>query len=389
MQRFNHHNEQPTIAELIGESPEDTYLFFEPHRKKNDNTSAPLLIPEHQRFYVWTENRKSPLIDSIMENCPLPLMVFTEHIIDGKVVRFVQDGQQRLMTLQKFMLGEFKWNGNKSFSELSALEIRRFLSYRVNCVIIVNPTQGQVADIFERLNCGKPLTDNDKFFNRRDSPVISFILCELINHPVLSQYFRKYTGLNVEAKTRVQLGDIVGAVVAIITNSVACIRTSFERIGEFLYEEMTEDKKKLVFDIFTFYFTTVHKALTDAHKFPKPKKCYLKLSNMLGIWLYWRIHSDYFAQEKLNPDVINKSCGIWIWYAQVIQDEDGKKLIFQDLTAGHQRNNDMDALKARTRHLMERHISTDKHSTPLEVGDYEDEDIISESLSDIETDDSN
>ena len=386
MQRFNRHSEQPTIAELIGETPEDTYLFFEPRREKNDSTSAPLLIPEHQRFYVWSENRKSPLIDSIMENCPLPLMVFTEHIINGKVVRFVQDGQQRLMTLQKFMLGQFKWNGTKSFSELSAQELRRFLSYRVNCEIIVNPTPGQVADIFERLNCGKPLTDNDKFFNRRDSPVISFILRELIEHPVLSQYFGKYTGLNVSSKTRVQLGDIVGAVVAIITNSVACIRTSFDRIGEFIYEEMTEEKKKLVIDVFTLYFSTVRKALTDAH-ITKPKKCYLKLSNMLGIWLYWRLHDDYFPAERLNPAIINKSCAIWIWFAVECQEEERKKEIFQDLTSGQQRNIDVDALRARTRLLMERDISTGKQSTPIEVGEDEDEgeDEIIESLSDSDT----
>lgn len=388
MQRFNRRSEQPTIAELIGESPEDTYEFFEPRRENNDSTSAPLLIPEHQRFYVWSENRKSPLIESIMENCPLPLMVFTEHIIDGKVVRFVQDGQQRLMTLQKFMLGQFKWNGVKSFSELSPVELRRFLSYRVNCEIIVNPTAGQVADIFERLNCGKPLTDNDKFFNRRDSPVVSFILRELIEHQVLSQYFTKYTGLNVDSKTRVQLGDIVGAVVAIITNSVACIRTSFDRIGEFLYEEMTEEKKKLVIEVFTFYFTTVRKALTDAH-ITKPKKCYLKLSNMLGIWLYWRLHDDYFAQEKSNPAVINKSCAIWIWYAQAIQEEDRKKEIFEVLTAGQQRNIDTDALKARTRLLMEMDITGKQQSIPLEVGDCEDEDGMSDSVSDAETEDSN
>lgn len=356
MQRFDRETKFPTIEDLLGqnETKEDTYNYFEPRRERNNVTTAPLLIPEHQRFYVWSENRKAPLIDSIMENCPLPLMVFTEHIICGKSIRFVQDGQQRLMTIQKFMLGEFKWN-DKLYSELSRQEERRFLSYKLNCEIIKNPTPGQVADIFERLNCGKPLTDNDKFFNRRDSPVISFILNELIQHPNLSQSFKKYTGLNVSSKTRVQLSDIVGAVVAILTNSVYCIRTSFDRIGEELYQEMTNEKKKHVIDVFELYFNTVIKALDDAHV-KKPKKQYLKLSNMLGIWLYWRIHEDYYSNEINDMDVINQSCSNWIWFAQQIQSAEKKKEIFSELSAGHQRNIDVDALSARTKLIMELEI---------------------------------
>lgn len=178
MPRFNRDTISRTIAELIGENSTQTYEKFEPRREHNDTTIAKLRIPEHQRFYVWGDNRKSPLIDSVMENCPLPLMVFTQHILGGRVVWFVQDGQQRLMTLQKFILGEFKWN-NKTFDELSSEERRLFLSYKINCEIIDEPTPDQIADIFERLNCGKPLTDNDKFYNRRESPVVSFIKNEL------------------------------------------------------------------------------------------------------------------------------------------------------------------------------------------------------------------
>jgi hypothetical protein len=382
MQKFNRHSEFPTIMELIGSTPTNTYLKFQPDRSHQD---APLLIPDHQRFYVWAENRKEPLVKSIMENCPLPLMVFTQHIVGGRVVRFVQDGQQRLITLQKYILGEFKWN-DKLYSELAEEEKIVFLSYRLNCEVIVEPTPGQVADIFERLNCGKPLTDNDKFYNRRDSPVISFIIGELIEHPALSQYFRKYTCLNIASKTRSQLGDIVGAVVAIIRNSVACIRTSFDRIGEFLYEEMTEEKKKLVIDIFKFYFSLVREGLSRKSE-TKPKKKYLKLSNMFGIWLYWRLHEDYYPQEMANREVMNKSLKIWMQFAVDIQDEDEKKGIFYELTSGQQRNIDEASLKARTKCLMERDISVVPVQDMEENG--EEEETVSAEFSDTETEDSN
>jgi len=351
-----------TVAELIGENPDTTFNYFQPNREHNGTTQAKLRIPEHQRFYVWPESRKSPLVDSVMENCPLPLMVFTSHIIDNKVVWYIQDGQQRLMTLQKFMLGEFKWENkeevdgdghviSKYFNELAAEEKRMFLSYKITCEVIENPTPDQVADIFERLNCGKPLSDNDKFFNRRESPVISFILGELVRHPQLSENFRSLTRLNVTAKTRVELGDIVGAVVSILTNSVDCIRTSFDRIGHALYDPVTAEQKDLVYSIFKLYFATVKRALRNAH-ITKPKKCYLKLSGILGIWLYWRLRPEYYTAQ-VGTAAINRSCAIWLWFAKEIQLNDRKKEIFEALSAGHQRNIDTEALRARTQHLME------------------------------------
>jgi hypothetical protein len=363
MQRLNRDTISRTIGELIGETPDQTKDKFESERVKNETTKAKLRIPEHQRYYVWPESHKSHLIDSVMENCPLPLMVFTQHIKDGRVVWFIQDGQQRLTTLQHFILGKFPWknkyerdvNGNsteKYYNDLSSEEKRLFLSYKINCEIIDEPTPDQVSDIFERLNCGKPLTDNDKFFNRRDSPVISFILNELIEHKDLKDSFRKLTGLNVASKTRVQLGDIVGAVVAILTNSVQCIRTSFDRIGQNLYIELSQENKQLVIDVFKYYFKIVKIALTNAH-ITKPKKCYLKLSGMLGIWLFWRIDPEFYEMEKDNMLLLRKSCNIWFWFAKEIQEGDRKKEIFESLSAGHQRNIDVEALRARTTHLME------------------------------------
>jgi len=284
------------------------------------------------------------------------------------------------MTLQKFILGDFKWN-DKTFDELSPEERRLFLSYKINCEIIDEPTPDQIADIFERLNCGKPLTDNDKFYNRRESPVVSFIKNELIVHSELRESFRTLTGLNFESKTRVQLGDIVGAVVAIVTNSVACIRTSFDRIGHALYEPMTAEKKDLVITIFKFYFATVRKALNDAH-ITKPKKCYLKLSNMLGIWLYWRLHPDYFTTEQDYVSTINRSCGIWVWYAKAIQDGEMKKEIFESLSSGHQRNIDVEALRARTEHLMSGSFGITRPPSANNIHDDDEGDVSSLSDSD-------
>jgi len=354
MQRLNRNTLNNTIAELIGDDTENTLTFFQPDREKNEGTTAKLRIPDHQRFYVWTASHKEALVDSVMKNCPVPLMVFTQHVVNGEIAWFIQDGQQRLMTLQKFILGQFTWN-NKYFAQLSERERSFFLNFKINYELIYNPTADQVADIFERLNSGKPLTDNDKFFNRRQSPVIAFILEELIVNPRVSDNFKKLTGLNVSSKTRVQLGDIVGAVVAIINNSVS------------------EVKKEQVYSAFESYFAMVNQALLNKH-IAKPKKVYLKLTGLLGIWLYWLLHEDNFAAIALDEQALSRANDIWIWFAQEIQDSDRKSQIFADLSGGHQRNLDVEALRARTAYLM--NLQEDEgtiQSSDISISDEEEE----------------
>lgn len=338
------------ISEILGTNAEQTRSKFEPNRNNNTTSIAKLQIPEHQRFYVWTEPRWLALIDSIMDNYPLPLIVITQHNINSKIVWYIQDGQQRLTTIQKFMLGEFKWK-NKTYLELTEDERCIFLCYKVNIEIIDEPTPEQVAEIFERLNNGKSLTDNDKFWNRRESPVVSFILRELKVHNELSEYFKKLTGLNEKSKTRAQLGDVVGAVVAIITNSPECIRTSFDRIGHTLYQDMTPEKKEHVISMFKEYFTLIKNALDSAH-IVKPYKKYLKLSSMFGIWLCWKLDPDYFIAEQNTPQLEN-SMKNWNWFAREIQQGDRIKQLFETLPDGHQRNMGTDSLRARIDQLME------------------------------------
>ena len=349
MQRISRDTITRNISEILGTNPEQTLTKFDPERKNNATTTAKLQIPEHQRFYVWREQQWSALIDSIMDNYPLPLLVATQHNINSKIVWYIQDGQQRLITIQNFMRGMFKWK-NKSYSDLNEEEKRIFLCYKVNLEVIDEPTPEQVAEIFERLNSGKSLTDNDKFWNRRASPVVSFIINELKVHPELSESFKKLTGLNEHSKTRTQLCEVVGAVVTIITNSTECIRTSFDRIGHALYEEMTHEKKERVINMFKEYFDIVKTSLTEAHII-KPKKKYLKLSSRLGIWLFWKIDPEYFIAEQNTPKHVN-SMKNWNWFAREIQQGDRIKQLFETLSDNYQRNMGADALRARIDHLM-------------------------------------
>jgi len=348
--RLNRMTVQKDIRSLIGTNTANTKLMFEPDRTAN--TVAKLRIPDHQRFYVWPEAKQAILIDSIMNNSPLPLMVFTEQIVQNGSgsgsAWFVQDGQQRLITLQRFVQGEFVWNHQK-FSDLNEDDRMNFLGYTITCEIVHNPNPDQIACIFERLNCGKPLTDNDKFWNRRESMAVSFTLNKLMHCSELADYFKKYVGKIGSGKSRSQLADIVSAVVAISRQSVDCIATSYDKAGQYVCEPISEEMQEYIIRVFQEYFAIIDLALRT-HSVAKPSKLYIKLTGMLGIYLFWRLHPEYSAQEDQASLIISNRC--WCWFSWKLQEKDFKKDYFVSLASGHQRNVDKEALKYRTEFLM-------------------------------------
>jgi uncharacterized protein with ParB-like and HNH nuclease domain len=353
-------SEIKSIADLLGDSAENTTEYFQCDR---DIKNSLILIPEHQRYYVWSKSHQESLIDSIMNNFPMPLLVFTEYVENNKQIWYVQDGQQRLTTIQRFIQGKFEWNGNK-FEDLTNRESRAFLGYQIACSIIKSPTDAQVADIFERLNKGKTLSHNDKFYNRKNEPIIDFTINELKSK--FEKQFKMYTNLNIKKKQRTELSDVVGAVISICSNNVDNITTSYERIGSNLLNiGLTDEKKLKVIDAFDLYFKCIEKSM-DTNEINKPKKCYLKLSNMFGIWLYWylniRPNETTKKQQKFSTER-------FLWFANQVQNKDKGK-IFKDLDAGAQRNLNAEALEARTKHLFNINI---KEEIVFEINEEEDD----------------
>src|SRR3954462_7500308 len=60
-------------------------------------TNGKIEIPEFQRGYVWTRNQASRLIESLVIQCPIPVVYFSQGS-DNKLV--VIDGNQRLLSIK-------------------------------------------------------------------------------------------------------------------------------------------------------------------------------------------------------------------------------------------------------------------------------------------------
>ena len=119
-----------------------------------------IFIPEFQRRYVWSQTQASRLIESLIIQCPIPVIYLNQEK-DEKLS--VIDGNQRLLSLQKFVLNQFPLKGLTTYPELEGLHFyeldprfqRHILNRTLRCILIAKDTHPQIKfDVFERLNSG-------------------------------------------------------------------------------------------------------------------------------------------------------------------------------------------------------------------------------------------
>ncbi len=137
----------------------ETYDFtVETMTEKLVNGSV--FIPEYQRRYVWSEPQASRLIESLIIQCPIPV-VYLNQEADEKLA--VIDGNQRLTSIKRYLNNEFPLKGLTAYPELEGSRFheldpriqRHIINRTLRCIVILKDTHPQVKfDVFERLNTG-------------------------------------------------------------------------------------------------------------------------------------------------------------------------------------------------------------------------------------------
>lgn len=117
------------------------------------------LSAKFQRRAVWTTKAKSYLIDTIIRGKPMPKVLITQELIDGRMIRTVVDGQQRLRAIIEFMQGSFAMLrthypelAGKTFENLPDDIRSDFWKYEIGVDVLFDTTLSDVLDIFARLN---------------------------------------------------------------------------------------------------------------------------------------------------------------------------------------------------------------------------------------------
>jgi len=117
-------------------------------------------IPKFQRGYVWNKTQASRLIESLIINCPIPVIYLSQN---NDETLSVIDGNQRVNSIKLFLNDEFDLKGLSAYPELEGLFYsdldprfqRHILNRTLRCICILKDTHPQIKfDVFERLNTG-------------------------------------------------------------------------------------------------------------------------------------------------------------------------------------------------------------------------------------------
>lgn len=169
-----------TVKELC-----EGFSYSETDGKGLYGLSGKLTIqPEYQRNYLYSENKSEKevaVIDSVLKKYPLGLLYFNK-LPDGRLE--VLDGQQRITSLGRYLIGKFSVmkNGDPyKFKTLNEDE-RQLIENTKLLVYICEGTETEIKEWFEIINIGGiVLNDQEKLNAIYSGPFVSAARKEFSN----------------------------------------------------------------------------------------------------------------------------------------------------------------------------------------------------------------
>ena len=148
------------------------------------------LDAEYQRDEVWSNEKKTRLIQSILGGVTIPSVIINEK--DEKKV--VIDGKQRISACRDFksniinFYNESEPENTCKYKDLEKKYERRFNNYSINCIIYQNLSDEEERDIFQRINYGENLSIGEKIKGMKSKFIPEIIKVK----DNISQYLKKF-----------------------------------------------------------------------------------------------------------------------------------------------------------------------------------------------------
>lgn len=163
-----------------------------------------IVIPQFQRGYVWSRSQASRLIESLVIQCPIPVLYFSQ-TSDEKLLAI--DGNQRLNSIKLYLADGFALTGLTAYPELEGYKFseldprfqRHILNRTLRCITILKETHPQIKfDVFERLNTGAVLLTPQELRHG----IYYGSLMEQIGVLAENKTLRQLTGLNKDLRMK-------------------------------------------------------------------------------------------------------------------------------------------------------------------------------------------
>ena len=360
MSTIERNYQQYTLGQLF----EKDYQTNQPIRFDSSlrhNSTLMYRIPEHQRHPQWKLDKKIKLVDSVLRNYPMGGMILSKVIENGSEYFNIEDAQTRLTTLDDFYNNRFKIvkadtilsnlddsevSSCAKYSDLPDYIKRKFENYVINFEIINHATEGDTHEIFERLQEGEPLKNKDKYWNRKDSTLVSYAI-ELTQKDYWNDTYMGTTR-PISDTNRNRLPDVCALISGIILGN-DYITPSFNKIGLHLNNEITEAHKTNIIQFLTYYFEIIDRVYANHPKEQNEKyRPYYNVAKDLGMILF-----DW--QNYPNERTINKQMWISIINIDRISDNfmKGTKTLWNGMRNQDRQNTYAECIRKRVERIKE------------------------------------
>lgn len=199
-------------------------------------------IPEHQRPEMWSSKRQEALIETIMSGRPMPNLTFRFTVEDSQIVHWMEDGQQRYISMKKFWEDKLAWNGRffESFTEQHKVH---FLSYKVCVMTYKNATLEDTIRIFDDFQNGVPLSPGQRFHARCATPLVRYARNRFLTRD--EGFYTRMTSIfgqhdhTKDTKTKKLLMNAM-ALAGGVAHGINFITTSYDILGPILNHTFDE-----------------------------------------------------------------------------------------------------------------------------------------------------
>jgi hypothetical protein len=198
-----------------------------------------------QRHSVWNQQAKTLLIDTILNELPLP-KIFIRTKIDSKrqkTVKEIVDGQQRVRSIVEFANNEFALNKKSEhyhdmyYRDLPDDIQEQFLGYVVTAEQLLNATDDDIIDIFARLNSYTvPLNATEKRHAAFQTELKFFVRKSSVK---FRWFIEKYNIFTIKQRFRMADDEFFAEIIRLITDGIS--DGGSEQLNKY-YRRMTDDK---------------------------------------------------------------------------------------------------------------------------------------------------
>jgi len=268
-----------------------------------------LSIPRHQREFCWTPPQMRGLVDTVKSTLPMPAILVRE-LDDGSTS--LEDGRQRLESIQRYVDGAYDGNDGRRFADLTEAEQTNFLNYEVVVVCYSGVDDTASRRIFNYYQGGRPLTVGERLWSvALTSPIVEFAITRLLTPGAdLARRLAPVLGEHDPRTARAKDLTVAVALCAGLAHGINLLSKKWDDLESILPLDINEDLLTARLEVYARIWERVHR--TEAVTTQTRRRKYWDLGNFGGYIAYSiLLHGTDQAVDYDLPNTVDDLVEEW------------------------------------------------------------------------------